>query len=365
MITVEDRSRAAMRAIAGTVNDAPPLRLAEAPKSNRSLPGQGLVRLRWGGLPGMRRWGGWLAPLAAAAAVVLAVAVSLVVAKSIDAGGPAAPTGVSDSSAPVSVTLSPVVPASARELAAAARLISERVARSGLPGAATVSGRNVVLTGHAADKTALEGLAGMGVLRFRHVLLEEPAGGAASGGASLVQPGVLSLFRKLVCTPGESATAWQQEAGYTTPADWNDPAAQVVSCSGGTKYVLDAATVLGQEVTEALPAPSQPSGQSAVALTVNNAGASAFGALTTHLYNTYYSGTTAGNQNDMVLDQVAVVLDGTVLSTPETSAPITGGHLEITGNPPAGLTRQAARGLAAELQDGPLPVAFRIAGTST
>ena len=289
-------------------------------------------------------------------------------------GTPSAPTGLSNSSAPVSITLSPVAPATAHELAAAARLISKRVAQSGLPvlssaaghaGAATVSGRNVVLTGLAADKTALEGLAGMGVLRIRHVLLEEPAGGGASGGATLVQPRVLRLFRKLVCAPGESDTAWQHEVGYTTPADWNDPTAQVVSCSSGTKYVLSAATVLGQEVTGAAPAPSQPGGQSAVALTVNNAGASAFGALTTHLYKTYYSGFTKGNQNDMVLDQVAVVLDGTVLSTPVTNAPITGGQLEITGNPPAGLTRAAASELAAELRDGPLPVAFRIAGTST
>ena len=281
-------------------------------------------------------------------------------------GTPSAPTG-SNSSAAVSITLSPVAPATAHELAAAARLISKRVAQSGLPvlssaaghaGAATVSGRNVVLTGLAADKTALEGLAGMGVLRIRHVLLEEPAGGGASGGATLVQPRVLRLFRKLVCAPGESDTAWQHEVGYTTPADWNDPTAQVVSCSSGTKYVLSAATVLGQEVTGAAPAPSQPGGQSAVALTVNNAGASAFSALTTHLYNTYYSGLTKGNQNDMVLD-------GTVLSTPVTNAPITGGQLEITGNPPAGLTRAAASELAAELRDGPLPVAFRIAGTST
>jgi hypothetical protein len=312
----------------------------------------------------MRRWGGWLAPLGAAA-VVVAVAVSLIVVKSIDSGGPAAPAGLSGSSAQVSITLSPVTPASAAELAAAARLISERVAGSGLPGAATVSGQNVVLTGHAADKTALEGLAGMGVLRFRHVLLEEPAGGAANGDASLVQPGVLSLFHSLVCTPGESATAWHQKAGYTSPADWNNPAAQVVSCSGGTKYVLDAATVVGQEVTRAVPAVSQTSGQSAVALTLNNAGASAFSALTTHLYNTYYSGSSAGNQNDMVLNQVAAVIDGTVVSVPETAGPITGGHLEITGNPPAGLTHAAASQLAAELQDGPLPVAFQIAGTST
>jgi preprotein translocase subunit SecD len=63
----------------------------------------------------------------------------------------------------------------------------------------------------------------------------------------------------------------------------------------------------------------------------------------------------------MVLDQVAVVLDGTVVSAPETAGPVTGGHLQISGN----FTRAAAAELAAEVQSGPLPAAFRIAGTST
>jgi hypothetical protein len=314
-----------------------------------------------------------IAGVAAAALMVTACTSSSSTAA--PSGTSAAPTGLSSSSAPVSITLSPEAPASAHELAAAAQLISERVARSGLPvlsgaaghaGAATVSGRNVVLTGLAADKTALEGLAGMGVLRFRHVLLEEPAGGKVMGGATLVRPGVLKLFRKLVCTPGESDTAWQQEVGYTTSADWNDPTAQVVSCSGGTKYVLGAAAVLGQEVTGAVPVSmqSQPPGQAAVALTISSAGASAFSTLTTQLFHAYYTGTTTGNQNDIALDQVACVLDGTVLSAPEVDGTVAGGHMQITGGPPAGLSHAAASELAAELQGGPLPVAFRVAGSS-
>jgi hypothetical protein len=294
-----------------------------------------------------------------AAAVLMVTACTSSASSTAPSGTPVA----SVSSAPavqsfVSITLSPVVPASAHDLAAAAQLIGERAARSGLLHArAAVSARNVVLTGLAADETALEGLAGMGVLRIRNVLLQQPAGGGTNGDASLVQPGVLRLFRKLACNQGESDAAWQREVGYTTSADWNDPAAQVVSCSSGTKYVLDVAAVLGQEVTGAIALP----GQWAVALTVNRAGASAFGALTTHLSNTYFSGATTGNQNDIVLDRAAVVLDGTVLSAPLTTAPILGGHLEIAGN----LTRAAVGELAAELQGGPLPVAFRIAGTST
>jgi preprotein translocase subunit SecD len=314
------------------------------------------------------------AMLGIAVAVLTVTACTSSASTAAPSGTPAAPTGFSSSSAPVAITLSPVAPASAHELAAAAQMISERVARSGLPvlsataghsGAATVSGPDVVLTGLATDKAALEGLAGMGVLRFRRVLLQEPAGGQAYGDAGLVQPRVLRLFRKLVCSPGESDAAWQRAAGYTTSADWDDPAAQVVSCSSGSKYVLDVAAVLGQEVTGAVPAPSQPSGQSAVALTVNSAGASAFSALTTHLYRMYFPGTTTGNQDDMALDQVAVVLDGAVLSAPETFRPIIGGHLEIVGNLPAGLTHAAASELAAELQSGPLPMALRVAGTST
>lgn len=307
-----------------------------------------------------------IAGVAVTVLMVTACTSSAPSAPSAPSAAPSGPPAASISSAPavqsfVSITLSPAVPASAHVLADAAQLIGERAARSGLLHArAAVSGRNVVLTGLAADETALEGLAGMGVLRFRHVLLQEPAGGETSGDASLVQPGVLRLFRKLVCSPGESDAAWQREVGYTTSADWNDPTAQVVSCSSGTKYVLDVAAVLGQEVTGAVASPGQPPGQWVVALTVNSAGASAFDALTTHLHNTYYSGTTTGNQNDVVLDQVAVVLDGTVVSAPLTTGPIAGGHLEIFGN----FTRAAVEELAAELRGGPLPVAFRIAGTS-
>jgi hypothetical protein len=65
MNTTEDRARAAMRAIAWTVNDAPPLRL---PRRHSTAPAPRARR---------RRWRPWIAPLAAAMAV-LAIAVTLV-----------------------------------------------------------------------------------------------------------------------------------------------------------------------------------------------------------------------------------------------------------------------------------------------
>ena len=80
MSTVADRTRAAMDAITSQVSDAPPLRLPPpaAPVS---------ARRRRAPRPRRRR-ATWLAPLAAAAAVI-AVAVSLVVVRGTPAGPPA------------------------------------------------------------------------------------------------------------------------------------------------------------------------------------------------------------------------------------------------------------------------------------
>jgi hypothetical protein len=50
-----------------------------------------------------------------------------------------------------------------------------------------------------------------------------------------------------------------------------------------------------------------------------------------------------------------------VPAAPMVAAPIIGGHLEVVGN----FTRAAVEKVAAELQRSPLPVPFRIAGTST
>ena len=115
MTTTEDRARAAMRAIAGTVNDAPPLRL-EAAKDLTPAPDgarlgsrrRGALRPRGAPRPGgaarpggaprpvgrggerRRRWS-LLAPIAAAVTIV-AVAVTLAIIRNIPNGGVAAPS---------------------------------------------------------------------------------------------------------------------------------------------------------------------------------------------------------------------------------------------------------------------------------
>jgi hypothetical protein len=101
MIAAEDQARAAMRAIAATVDEAPPLRLAPAPDGPHA-PGAPIRQS-----PRERGWRTWIAPVTAAAAV-MALAISLVVIRDIPNGGvvpPASPASVAGAVPPYYVTL--------------------------------------------------------------------------------------------------------------------------------------------------------------------------------------------------------------------------------------------------------------------
>jgi len=286
------------------------------------------------------------------------------------------PAGTPVSSAPgqqtsspgpvVKITLSPTAPASAGVLAAAARLLRQRLAYVNLPEArAAVAGPNVVLTGPVGDKAQLEALAAPGVLQMRQVLRFEAAGGPASGNAGLVQADVLALFDKLACGPGNT-TEWQSQVGYATASDYDNPDVQVVACGqngpqpGNGKYALGMAKIQGSWVTSARAVPSSTSNQWQVYLTLNSQGAAAFGTLTTQLSKAYFGGATAGNQDDVTLDEVAVTVDGNVVFAPQVEGPILGGVAQIAGE-----TRDQAQDLAAQLHTGPLPADFRITSVST
>ena len=93
----------------------------------------------------------------------------------------------------------------------------------------------------------------------------------------------------------------------------------------------------------------------------NRAGTVALSALTSNLYDAYASAGQGGDQNDVVLDTVAYVLDGNVISTARIEGPIPGGKLSIQ----AGFTRAQAQVLAAQLQGGPLPAELLISDIST
>jgi hypothetical protein len=89
MTSVEDRTRAAIDAITRQVDTTPPPPL--------QLPPLAAAARRGRGRPSRRRWGSWLAPAAAAAAMI-AVAVTLVAVRNGPAGRPALPAAA----APVS-----------------------------------------------------------------------------------------------------------------------------------------------------------------------------------------------------------------------------------------------------------------------
>ncbi len=179
------------------------------------------------------------------------------------------------------------------------------------------------------------------------------------GNASLVtDKGVMALFNKLVCKPGDTQK-WKAQVGYDQPPPvYNNPNQQVVACGDNAgvwgKYILDKAKVQGKQVTSASAGLSTTSNQWQVNLTMNGSGAAAFGALTSHLYSTYYTAAQS-DQNAAYLDQVAIVLDGNIVSAPEIQGAIPGGNAQITGS----FTQQQATQLQDELKFGALPLSFK------
>jgi preprotein translocase subunit SecD len=184
-----------------------------------------------------------------------------------------------------------------------------------------------------------------------------PPASQVSGEASLVSPAVLKVFNKLNCNDKN----WKAKIGYTT-AIYDNANTQIVGCGStasgtpGVKYVLDKAKVAGTEVTSAqagLPNQQQSLNSSLwqVNLSLNGKGAAAFGTLTSDMYSKY--GTGGVNAQHPVLDELAVVLDGVVVSAPNIDqGAITGGQAQISGS----FTQAQATQLADELQYGSLPI---------
>jgi preprotein translocase subunit SecD len=183
-----------------------------------------------------------------------------------------------------------------------------------------------------------------------------PATSSVAGNPSLVHKDVLAKFNKLVCKPGDTQ-AWKAQVGYVTTTPYNNPDVQVVACGRAGqgqwgKFALDVAKVRGTEVTAANAGLSTTSNQWQVNLTLNGQGAAAFSALTSRLYNDYYAAGQSGDQNAAVLNQVAIALDGNVVSAPQIIGAIPGGNAQITGN----FTQAEATQLQNELKFGSVPL---------
>jgi preprotein translocase subunit SecD len=114
------------------------------------------------------------------------------------------------------------------------------------------------------------------------------------------------------------------------------------------KFVLDQAKVLGSQIKSASATPQQSTTFWQTNINFNGAGGKAFGDLTTQMYDRY--GKTASP-----LDDLAVVLDGQVISFPAINqGAIVGGSAEIFGS----FTQQQATNLANVLSYGSLPLSF-------
>lgn len=124
------------------------------------------------------------------------------------------------------------------------------------------------------------------------------------------------------------------------------PTSALVACNrdGTGKYILGPAEVVGTDVKSASASLDQTNGNGwMVLLNFTGSGTTKFGSITTRVTKL------SAPQN-----QVAVVLDGLVYTSPQINQAITGGNAQITGN----FTQRAASDLANVLKYGALPLAF-------
>lgn len=179
-------------------------------------------------------------------------------------------------------------------------------------------------------------------LRFRQVLasgLGVPASVDTSTVATPVggvSEAINQAFANVDCTSTESLQG--------TGSD--DPAAAITACSkdGGTKYILAPAEVLGRQISKASAGIDTQAGSAwSVSLTFNNEGTRTFGQLTARVTSL-----------PEPTNQVAIVLDGIVQSSPRITEAIPSGTAQITGS----FTQVEAQDLANVLKYGALPLAF-------
>ncbi len=178
-----------------------------------------------------------------------------------------------------------------------------------------------------------------------------PASASVIGDQAMVNKATLAKFNALNCADKN----WQQVVYKDNSTAWDDPGAQIVSCDpGGAKYVLDAAPVIGEELTSASAALDSQTGQWIVQFNLNGKGTRAFANLTTGMLSKYSSG---GNPTS-VLDLFAIVLDGKIVSAPAIQQAITGGQAQISGPSTSPFTQNQATKLANVLKYGALPLTF-------
>ncbi|WP_433238974.1 protein translocase subunit SecD [Streptosporangium sp. CA-135522] len=160
---------------------------------------------------------------------------------------------------------------------------------------------------------------------------EDPMAGVDTTG---IDPAVLKQFQALDCAKDKGQGAQ------------DDPAKQFAACSqdGSAKYVLDKAAVTGTSIDTATAGVDSTTGEWLVQLSFKGEGPNQWSKVTTTAFN-----------SQPPRNQVAMVLDGVVISAPVIQEPITGGRAQISGS----FTQVTAEELAGQLKFGALPLKFK------
>ena len=145
---------------------------------------------------------------------------------------------------------------------------------------------------------------------------------------------VQNKFREIDCTSKDRGQGVQDDADK-----------QIVACSkdGAARYILDKAAVRGTEISGATAGVDQTTGEWVVSVDFKSQGASQFAKITSEI-------TTAPDPRN----QLAMVLDGVVISSPVIEEAIPGGRARISGS----FNQQSANELADQLKYGALPLKF-------
>jgi preprotein translocase subunit SecD len=190
------------------------------------------------------------------------------------------------------------------------------------------------------------------------------------GDPSLVNAATMKLFNELKCTPGPNSTTtndnWKATVHYTEQlSQWDNPNSQTVACDpNGYKYVLSKTVFAGTDVTQVSPQLQQSSTDWVVSITLNGAGTRALSTLSTN-QATNDLPNISSNENDAILDEMAVVLDGDVIVAPQTQQALTTGSFEINGGTSQPFSQQYATYLSNVIKYGQLPLTFTQQSVST
>jgi preprotein translocase subunit SecD len=221
------------------------------------------------------------------------------------------------------------------------RVDSRGIAESSVTAQGSGTNRQIIVSLPGNSSRDLVELVGQTAeLRFRQVLASGSGFPAAADVAATPVSGVSAevnaKFALLDCTKPESL----EGGAVDLPTD------VLVTCDleGGTKYILAPAEVLGRQISKASAVLDTQTGSAwTVSLTFDGEGTTAFAALTSRVTSL-----------PEPTNQVAIVLDGLVVSSPRITEVIPSGSAQITGS----FTQLEAKSLASQLEFGALPLAL-------